>query len=134
MISSVTSLTATLRWAHANEVDYQDVAREMAETFAAQCDRLLEARQRGAIDESRVVDVQFEEFVADQVGTVRAVHEHFGLDFGPGVEGRVRDHLAAKPRGRHGGHEHSVEALGLDPDELRARFAAYQDYFGVRSE
>jgi hypothetical protein len=134
MISSVTSLTATLRWAHANEVDYQEVAREMAETFAAQCDRLLEARQSGAIDESRVVDVQFEEFVADQVGTVRAVHEHFGLDFGPDVEGRVRDHLAAKPRGRHGGHEHSVEALGLDPAELRARFAAYQDYFGVRSE
>jgi hypothetical protein len=134
MLSSVTSLTATLRWAHANSVDYQQVAREQANMFTAQCDRLLEARRSGVIDESRVVDVQFDAFVADQVGSVAAVHEHLGLDFGADVEARVRDHLAAKPRGRHGGHEHSVEALGLDPDDLRARFAAYQDYFGVRSE
>jgi hypothetical protein len=134
MLSSVTSLIATLRWAHANTVDYQQVAREQADTLAAQCDRLLEARRSGAIDESRVIDVQFEEFVADQVGAVRMVHEHFGLAFGSDVEAGARNHLAAKPRGRHGGHEHSVEALGLDPDDLRGRFAAYQDYFGVRSE
>jgi hypothetical protein len=134
MVSSVTSLTATLRWAHARSVDYEAVAREQADMFAAQCDRLLEARRSGAIDESRVVDVRFEEFVADQVGTVRAVHEQLGLDFGPEIQARVTAHLDAKPRGRHGGHEHSVEALGLDPDELRARFAEYQDYFGVRSE
>jgi hypothetical protein len=134
MLSSVTSLTATLRWAHANSVDYQQVAREQADMFAAQCDRLLEARRSGVIDESRVVDVQFDAFVADQVGSVAAVHEHLGLDFGADIEARVRDHLSAKPRGRPGGHEHSVEALGLDPAALRARFAAYQDYFGVRSE
>jgi hypothetical protein len=134
MLSSVTSLTATLRWAHANAVDYQAVAREQAEMFAAQCDRLLEARRNGAIDEARVVDVRFDEFVADQVGRLRLVHEHLGLDFGPDAEARVEQHLAAKPRGRHGGHEHSFETLGLDADELRARFADYQDYFGVRSE
>ncbi len=134
MLSSVTSLAATLQWAHAEHVDYRAVAREQAETFATACDRLLEARRSGAIDESRVIDVRFEEFVADQVGAVRAVHEHFGLDFGPEVEGRVRAHLDAKPRGRHGGHEHAFEALGLDADELRARFAAYQDHFGIRSE
>ncbi len=134
MLSSVTSLIATLRWAHANTVDYRAIAREQADMFAAQCNRLLEARRRGAIDEERVVDVRFDELVADQVGTVRSVHEHLGIDFGPEVEARVREHLAAKPRGRHGGHEHSVEALGLDPAELRARFADYQDYFGVRSE
>jgi hypothetical protein len=134
MLSSVTSLTATLRWAHANAVDYQAVAHEQAEMLATQCDRLLEARRTGAIDESRVVDVRFDEFVADQTGTLRVVHEHLGLDFGPDVEALVEQHLAAKPRGRHGGHEHSFEALGLDADDLRARFADYQDYFGVRSE
>jgi hypothetical protein len=134
MISSVTSLTATLRWAHANSVDFEAIAREQVETFAGQCDRLVEARRTGAIDEARVVDVRFEDFVADQAGTVRGVYEHFGLDWSPEVETAVREHLAAKPRGRHGGHEHSFEALGLDADELRARFAAYQELFGVRSE
>lgn len=134
MLSSVTSLTATLRWAHANTVDFAAIAREQADTFGAQCDHLLEARRGGAIDESRVVDVRFEDFVADQAGTVRAVYEHLELDFGPDVVGRVEAHLAAKPRGRFGGHEHSFEALGLDADELRARFAPYRAYFGVRSE
>jgi hypothetical protein len=46
----------------------------------------------------------------------------------------VRQHLDAKPRGRHGGHEHTFDELGLDRDEQRARFAEYQEYFGIESE
>ena len=45
MLSSVTSLTATLRWAHANSIDFAAIAREQADTFGAQCDHLLEARR-----------------------------------------------------------------------------------------
>ena len=134
MLSSVTSLAATLRWAHANAVDYQALAREQVETFASQCDRLLEASTRGALPRDRVVHVRFEDFINDQCATVRSVYEAFDLSFDAGVERAVVELLAAKPRGRHGGHEHRVDALGLDLDALRERFAPYQEHFGIRSE
>jgi hypothetical protein len=134
MLSSVTSLLATLRWAHCTSVDFQALAREQADVFAHQCDRLLAARRGGALDPGRVFDVRFDEFVADQAGTVASVYEHFGMVLSPDVDRQVREHLAAKPRGRHGGHDHSFEDLGLDPAEQRARFAEYQHYFGIQSE
>ena len=134
MLSSVTSLTATLRWARANTVDYRELAREQAALFAAQCDRLLAWRTSGTVDDSRVLDVRFDEFMADQARHVTSVYEHFGLPVPADGDERLAAHLSAKPQGRHGGHAHEFEAMGLDQDELRARFAAYQDHFGVRSE
>lgn len=134
MLSSVTSLTATLRWAHANTVDYRELAREQAALFAAQCDRLLAWRTSGAVDDSRVLDVRFDEFMADQVATIRSVYEHYELPLPTESEERLGAHLSAKPQGRHGGHAHEFEAMGIDAEELRARFAAYQEHFGVQSE
>ena len=134
MLSSVTSLVATLRWAHSDAVDFEAIAREQADVFATQCDRLLAWRTEHAVDPARVVDVRFDELVADQVGTVRSIYERLGVDIDPEAGRRLADLAAAKPRGRHGGHEHTVEALGLDLAEQRARFAPYQEHFGIASE
>jgi hypothetical protein len=134
MLSSVTSLTATLRWAHADSVDLADVAREQSDTFAAQCDRLTRWDRDGVLDPCRVVHVRFDQFTADQVATVAAVHDHFGEPFDGADESRIREHLAARPHGRLGGHSHSFADLGLDPNEQRARFAEYLDRFAIAPE
>jgi hypothetical protein len=134
MLSSVTSLVATLRWAHSNAVDFQAVAREQATVFAEQCDRLLAWRTRTSVDPSRIVDLRFDELVADPARVTMRALEHLGVESGPEVERGVSGLLAGKPRGRHGGHEHHVGALGLDPAELRKRFAAYQERFAIPSE
>ncbi len=134
MLSSVTSLTATLRWAHAENVDIEAVGREQAEVFAAQCDRLVDADRLGVVPSGRIVHVHFADFMADQTSTVAKVHESLGLPFGADDERRVREHLAAKPRGRLGGHEHSFAQIGLDRSEQRRRFAKYQEHFGIEPE
>ena len=134
MLSSLSSLTATLRWAHATSVDLHAVAVEQAKMMLAQCRRTVLARERGVLPEDRVVDVRFDEFLADQAGTVRRVYDHLGVAADPDLDRRVADHLASMPRGRHGGHEHSFADLGLDRAALRAGFAEYQERFGVPSE
>jgi hypothetical protein len=131
MLSSVTSLAATLRWGHANHVDYQALAREHAELLGRNLSHLLELRTRGVITDAQVVDVRFDEFVADQVGTIERIAGHFALPFDPGP---LAAHLAAKPRGRHGDHDHAFAALGLDADAERARFGEYMSYFAIRPE
>jgi hypothetical protein len=134
MLSSVSSLVANLRWAHADSVDFQEIAREQADVFADQCDRLLRWRTNATVDPARVVDVRFDELVADQAGVVARVYDQLEIPMPTEARQRVADLLAAKPRGRHGGHEHTFADLGLDLTEQRARFAAYQEHFGIRSE
>ncbi len=134
MLSSLTSLTATLRWAHATSVDFAAIAREQADVMARRCDRMLAEDRRAAADHALVVHVRFDEFMADQPGTVATIYDHFGLAWTSEHERRVREHLAAKPRGRHGGHEHHVGELGLDIAELRERFRPYQEHFGLADE
>lgn len=134
MLSSVTSLTATLRWAHAHEVDYQAVARDQADVFAAQCDRLVEADRAGSVAPDRIAHVRFSDFMADQAATVAGVHARLGLPFEAEDEQRIHDHLAARPRGRLGGHQHTATQMGLDLDALRERFREYQEHFGIEPE
>lgn len=128
MISSVTSLTATLRWAHASSVDYQALARENMAQFGRNLDVVTDLRRRGVLTDDNCVDVRFDEFVTDQLGAVRTIAERFGL---PMDDAAVEAHLGARPAGKHA---HDFADLGLDPAAERARFAEYQATFGVRSE
>ena len=134
MLSSVTSLTATLRWCHAESVDYAAVAQEQLTTFARQCDQLVEWDRAGLLPADRVAHVRFDEFMADQAAAVAAVHDTVGLSFDDADRDRIASYLADRPQGRHGGHEHAFDDLGLDLDDTRARFASYQQQFGIRSE
>jgi hypothetical protein len=134
MISSVTSLIATLRWGHAENIDYRAQARESLDQFGRNLDAVLDLRRRGVLTDDRCIDITFDRFTGDQVGTVREIAGWLGVPFTDATEQALVDHLAAKPRGRHGGHDHKVEALGLDIEAERARFADYMAYFSVRPE
>ena len=46
----------------------------------------------------------------------------------------MRDHLAANPQDRHGGHRYTFAATELSEGDLRERARRYQEYFGVPSE
>lgn len=134
MISSVTSLTATLRFGHANTVDFHALARETMDQFGRNLDAVLAQRRSGLLTDAQVVDVLFDEFIRDQVGVVRGIADHFGLPAGDATERAIAEHLAGKPAARSGGHQHSVDDLGLDIAAERSRFAPYMQQFGVRDE
>ncbi|MCU1368779.1 MAG: hypothetical protein JWN39_4418 [Ilumatobacteraceae bacterium] len=133
MISSVTSLTATLRWGHAESVDYHALARENMAQFGRNLDAVLAARRSGLLTDGQVVDVRFDEFVRDQAGVVTSIARHFGLD-DAGLGERVAHHLDGKPAAKSGSHQHSIDDLGLDIDSERKRFAPYMEHFGIPEE
>lgn len=134
MISSVTSLTATLRWAHSDHVDYEALGRANLEQFGRNLDAVLELRKRGVLTDDRCIDVRFDEFVGDQVGTAARIARRFDVRFDEKAASAMSAHLAARPRGHHGGHSHSMEALGLEIENERKRFAEYMDFFSIRPE
>jgi hypothetical protein len=93
--------------------------------------RTMAVRER--LPAGRVVDVRYEDTVADPLGTTRRIYEHFDLELAPAVEQGVRDYLAANPRDKHGSHRYTLEEFGLDRDEVDATFAAYRERFGVEA-
>jgi len=134
MISSVTSLTATLRWGHAASVDFHALARENMDQFGRNLDAVLAQRVNGALTDEQVVDVRFDEFVADQAGTVERIAEHFGIPAGDDIAASVRAHLAPKPAAKSGGHIHSIDDLGIDAAAEARRFRPYMQHFGITPE
>jgi hypothetical protein len=82
----------------------------------------------------QVLDVHFHELLADEVGTVRRIYEHFGMELSPEAERRMRAFLADNAADKHGRHTYRLALGGLDEATERKRYAAYQERFAIPSE
>ena len=49
----------------------------------------------------------------------------------PAASQAFEQQVAANPQGKHGKHEYALEEYGLDPDQVRERFAAYIERFQI---
>lgn len=78
---------------------------------------------------SRSLDVRFEDFMADDIAMVRRIYDLADQPFGEAPLAAMEAYMADHPRGRYGRVDYRPEDLGLDPDELRERFAFYTDRF-----
>ena len=95
-------------------------------------ERMQATRER--LGEERFYDLQFRDFVQDPVAAVRRAYAHFDDELSPQAEAAMRAHLVQNPRGKHGKNPYTLEGYGLDPGEIRERFASYTQRFGVPEE
>jgi hypothetical protein len=88
--------------------------------------------ERDTLPADQSIDVTFEDFMADEQGTVATI---YALADQPYDE-RVRDAMARfrvdHPRGRHGGVVYEPRDLGLDPEEIAERLSGYRERFVQR--
>lgn len=124
VVASVSSLTS--RAAHGNSSTFcgEVVGRSSLEMWATSTERFLAAR--AAHDPAQFVDVHYEDFVADPVGTVAGVYDALDLPFDESVRAAV---VAADDVSRRGerkpDHRYSLEEFGLTAGEVTERFSAY---------
>jgi len=107
---------------------------EVANYWVDRIERLLRAcvRDRSILPELRSIDLRFEDFMADQIGTVRSIYAMAGLPMTDAAEAAMGSYLEAHKRDRHGQLEYDLEQdFGLDVAILRERFAFYSDRFGL---
>lgn len=88
-------------------------------------------RQREQIDPARILDLQFNDFIADGVGTARRIYQHFHLPMSAEVEQRFQRYADAHPMGKHGKHDYRLDEYGLTEQQIRDRFAFYIERFNV---
>lgn len=99
--------------------------------------RLLDSavRDRDVLPADRTIDVHFQDFMTDDMGTVERIYEIAGLEFTPEARAQVVAYRDAHPRGRDGQVVYDLRTdFGKAPEEVREPFHAYIDRFGVRPE
>ena len=135
VIASISALVALLRSMASDHATIVRAAEQYAEDILVGLERSVEARRDGTVPADQVVDVQFEEFLADPIATIATVYEALDLPFGGDAESAMRAFLAAHPGdGGGGGSRYTFADTGLDAAVLRERSRSYQEYFGVTTE
>ncbi|MFO0688837.1 MAG: sulfotransferase [Myxococcota bacterium] len=99
--------------------------------------RLLEAsvRDQGLLPEGRVVDVYFDRFMKDDLGTVERIYATAGFPMTAGARGQLEAYVKAHPRGKEGQVVYDLRKdFGAEPEQLREAFRFYFDAFDVKIE
>lgn len=124
------SMVTMISYAARMACDHPDPVR-IAKYWLDRADDLLAGclRDRDVLPADQSVDVRFEDFMADEDGTVAAIYE---LADQP-LDARATDAMARfcvdHPRGRHGAVDYRPEDLGLDEQAVAQRLRDYRDRF-----
>ncbi len=125
-LSMITMITYSERM-HRDRVDVPRIAAgwvNRLEKLLGEC-----VRQRDVIPAERSVDIRFDDFMADELGTAERLFALADEPFDEPVRTAVTDYLEGHRRGRLGRVANSAQMFGLDEDDLRARFTGYAQRF-----
>jgi hypothetical protein len=107
-------------------------ADELAAYWVERFERLLRCavRDQHLIDPDRRVDVPFDAFMADELGTVGQILDASGLEVTAETRRQLQGYLDGNPRGKNGRVLYDLRRdFGLEPAELYRRWAFYFDAF-----
>jgi len=132
VVASATSLLSTFQSMASDEIDNTRNAAWISRILAFEMDKAMEIRNRR--NPEAFYDLQFLDLIADPIGAMKRIYEYFGRKVSPGHERRMQVWIRDNPPGKRGRHQYAIEDFGLDPAEVRKRFADYQERFGVPLE
>lgn len=134
VIASLTSLVTYLRSMASDDIDPIAIGADWTARLARGLENTMRVRDALRLPPERIFDMHFADFIKDEIGMVRRIYEHFGIDFSAEAEARMRRFLGVNPADKHGRHRYALADTGLDVAAERQRYAAYQARFNVRSE
>ncbi len=113
-------------------VDPHAIGHYWADLLAEMLSTCAETRDVWPDDQS--VDVQFDAFMADDVGTLARIYDLAGQPLDDRARAAHRAYLDAHRRDRFGRVHYELADVGLDADDLERAFAGYVERFGVTRE
>ncbi|HYQ83093.1 MAG TPA: sulfotransferase, partial [Rubrobacter sp.] len=132
-VETSASLASYFYSLHSRTTEHLDV-RRMTEAILSFHEHQI-ARNMRARDAhpGALFDVYYDRLVADPIGTVRDIYDHYGLAWSEEFEERLNHYLRQNPRGKHGAHLYAPENFGQTKDTISRRFAAYIERFELNS-
>jgi hypothetical protein len=111
------------------------LAADFAANQAAWWERSLRTTlsYRDAGNEDRFHDIGFAEMRPDPLPAIERLYRWLGEELTDDVADRMQSWWATNPADKQGIHDYNPEQYGIDIDDLRARFAFYNDRFAAAS-
>jgi len=122
---SVSNLILSARRAFCGDkADAADVGRRESALWAEALARAegVRARHPG----TTFIDMEFGDFVRDQIGVIQSIYDQLGLILSAETEAAMLAWLAAHPHEAPKGPKHGPEDFGLTTEGLAAQFADYR--------
>ncbi len=128
IVSSTASLISSVRTLYSDHEDPNVTGAEQAMLWSRYFDRFIESRENLSRDE-QIIDLKFEDFVNDQVGSIRKIYDRFGWELSDEALEKFRLFLEENPKDKHGKHEYSLDAFGLKEGEVNRQFSKYLGFY-----
>jgi hypothetical protein len=123
-IASVCSLAAHASAGWSTTFRGAVIGADQLELWARGLERFTAVRARH--DPAQFYDVDYDEFVADPIGTVESAYAHFGLQLSGAAGDAMRDLHAQSAAGEaRSAHRYTLADFGLTAAAVDERFAAY---------
>jgi Sulfotransferase family len=128
--ASLTSLFYSLHSLTTERLDVRKMTEAILSLQENQIVRNLAARDThpGAL-----FDVYYDRLVADPIGTIREIYDHYDLAWSEEFAERMTCYVQQNPRGKHGDHRYAPEDFGQTEVGISERFAAYIERFELAS-
>ena len=94
---------------------------------------IIDSLEQGLLANSKVSNVNYQEFISEPMQAVRQVYLDLELDLSQETEAKMLTFLANKPKGKFGEHIYSKTPAEVIAEE-RVAYQRYQQYFNVANE
>jgi Ni/Co efflux regulator RcnB len=131
VLASYASFISKVRAVHQTDVDIAFVAREQMESWAHAAEAGM--RYRDEHGSEQFFDLQFSDFMADPIGSVKRIYARFDQTLSPEGEASLRAWHEGHPQGKHGQHRYEHKDFGVSETEILDRFAAYMERYDMQS-
>jgi hypothetical protein len=127
VIPSVADLYYELTKASSDAVDKVWLGHMTTDFCELGMRRMMAFRDAG--NEHRFFDIYFTPFQKDPFSHLAQLYDFLGEELTPQARARMEAWRRDTPRDKHGGHSYDPAEFGLDPTQLRNRFAFYSERF-----
>lgn len=127
VVASAASLVSSVRSLYSDNEDPIRTGNEHLEVWSSYFNRFLEDRKK-LNKEDQIIDLQFEDFVKDQLGTVKKIYQKFDWNLDASSEERMKTFLAQNPKDKHGAHNYTLADFGLTEAQINEKYSNYNTF------
>lgn len=132
VVGSACGLLRLVRPMYSDKVEMHEIAQTLLRTFDLMIERQNAFRDKHG--EQSIHDIQYLEQMRDPVGTMRKLYAHFDEPLSAEAEARITRLAQENPQHKHGRHQYSLEAFGLNAADIRNRYKDYCRRYSVQCQ
>ena len=126
-IPSISSLSAHLRAAFSNVIDKQEIGHNSLSFWSKAIQDFL--AQRTLINESNVIDINFNELIVNPINSAETIFKKFKLNFDHQTREKMEVFINNKSQIGKSSHHYKLDDFNLTADQVNHSFKGYIERF-----